>query len=254
MSALRLCILENGLVPEPLDERFAGYPAMIEAWLGPALPEASFEAVAPVSGEALPDPAAFDGYLLTGSKHSVYEGADWMRAEIDFLRRARDLGRPIFGICFGHQLMADAFGGRTAKAGAGWGLGGQDYRRDEGAEAERGAGRVLAFHQDQVVELPPQARVLAGSDHCPHGVLNYAFPALSVQYHPEFTPAYVEALLDRYGGHLFDQAEAQAARASLSQTDLANAEVAAWVARFFREAGVSASPATGRATPSPIDP
>ena len=251
MSALRLCILENGLVPEALNACFASYPAMIEAWLAPALPEAEFHAVSPVSGEALPDPAAFDGYLLTGSKHSVYEDADWMRAEIDFLRRARALRRPMFGICFGHQLMADAFGGRTAKATTGWGLGVQAYV--PGASPGEHADEVLAFHQDQVVTLPPQAEVLAGSDLCPNGVLRYAFPALSVQYHPEFTPAYVEALLQRYGGSLFDEALAQAALAGLPEASLANAEIASMAARFFREARSTESPATERVKPSVID-
>lgn len=249
MSALRLCILENGLVPEPLNERFSSYPAMIEAWLAPALPEAEFHAVSVVAGEPLPDPAAFDGYVLTGSKHSVYEKADWMQDEIDFLLRAMELRRPLFGICFGHQLMAEAFGGHTGKAAAGWGLGVQSYV--PGIPEAEGAGRVLAFHQDQVDVLPRQAEVLAGTSHCPHGVLRYAFPALSVQYHPEFTPDYVEALLHRYGGGLFDEAEAQKALIGLHAMPLANDLIADWAARFFRESTPEKMSASERISSTP---
>lgn len=232
MSTLRLCILENGLVPEPLRGRFGSYPAMIQAWLSPVLPEAEFHRVSVVAGEPLPEPSDFDGYVLTGSRHSVYERADWMQAEIGFLRRAKEIQRPLFGICFGHQLMAEAFGGRTAKAATGWGLGVQDYASS--TAAVEGAGQVLAFHQDQVEVLPSHAEVLAGTSHCPHGVLRYTFPALSVQYHPEFTPAYVEALLRRYDGELFDRSKAQEALAGLREASLANGQIASWAAQFLR--------------------
>ncbi|MEO9588657.1 MULTISPECIES: type 1 glutamine amidotransferase [Marinobacter] len=235
MTVLRLCILENGLVPEPLKESFVSYPKMIRDWLSPQLPEAEFYTVSVVSGDSLPEPAAFDGYLLTGSKHSVREEADWMQAEIDFLRRAKELERPLFGICFGHQLMADAFGGRTEQAPQGWGLGTQNYV-SAGPNVE-GAGDVLAFHQDQVKTSPAQVEVLAGTGHCPNGVFAYPFPALSVQYHPEFTPDYVEALLNLFGGKLFEESRAQDAREGLKKAALANSEVAAWAARFFRNHG-----------------
>lgn len=249
MSTLRLCILENGLVPDQLNNRFASYPAMIEAWLTSALPEAEFHTVSVVAGEPLPDPASFDGYVLTGSKHSVYESADWMQAEIDFLRRAMELERPLFGICFGHQLMAEAFGGHTAKAETGWGLGVQRYV--PGTSKAEGTGNVLSFHQDQVDLLPPQTEVLAGTSHCPNGVLRYAFPALSVQYHPEFTRDYVEALLHLYGGNLFDEAEAQEALVGLKTETLANNQIAAWAARLFRESKPGNISATERIGSSP---
>lgn len=229
---LRLCILENGLVPDELRGDFASYPQMIERWLAPELPEASFSYVSPVRGEALPEPEAFHGYLLSGSKHSVYEDLEWIRRSRAFLQRLRELRRPVFGICFGHQLMAEAFGGRTRKASQGWGVGAQPYRY---LDPSLGDGAALVFHQDQVVELPPLARVLGGSAHCPNGVLAYEFPALSVQYHPEFTPAYVEALSHRYGGGLIPAEVAAASLESLQRLCVDNARIARWAAGFFRE-------------------
>lgn len=229
---LQLCIIENGLVPEELQTRFASYPTMIEQWLSPALPEARFSQVSVVRGEPLPAPEAFDGYLLTGSKHSVYEQANWMQRLITFLQQLKTLRKPVFGICFGHQIMADAFGGRTRKAEQGWGVGAQAYR-DNGHGP--GAGASLIFHQDQVVELPPAAQVLGGSDHCPNGVLGYCFPALSVQYHPEFNPDYVSALAERYSGNLISAEVADHALTSLQQLCIDNQRVARWAAQFFRQ-------------------
>lgn len=228
---LRLCIIENGLVPEDLQDRFDSYPRMIEHWLAPELPEATFSYVSPVKGEALPAPQEFDGYLLTGSKYSVYEDLEWIKRTREFLQQLRAEGKPVFGICFGHQLMADAFGGRTQKAEQGWGVGAQPYHYQDTGLAD---GAALVFHQDQVVQLPPQARVVGSSAHCPNGALAYEFPALSVQYHPEFSPDYIAALSHRYGGGLIPSEVAEHSLESLQQLCVDNTRVARWAAEFFR--------------------
>ncbi|OWK44208.1 amidotransferase [Pseudomonas oleovorans subsp. oleovorans] len=229
---LQLCIIENGLVPENLKPRFGSYPQMIIDWLSPHLPEAHFTVVSAVQGDKLPRADEFDGYLLTGSKHSVYERADWMLAEIELLRQARAMRRPIFGICFGHQLMADAFGGQTQKASQGWGVGAQHYdNSDEGPNS----GASFIFHQDQVAKLPDEARCIGGSGHCSHGVLAYEFPALSVQYHPEFTRDYIRSLAEQFGGNLLPQEIAKQALSSLDQLEVDNKAVGHWAADFFRK-------------------
>lgn len=229
---MRLCIIENGVIPEELQEEFGSYPRMIENWLAPALPEAEFTYISAVRGEALPDAEVFDGYVLTGSRHSCYEDSPWMLRLVTFLRRLRALRRPVFGICFGHQIMANAYEGRTTRAEVGWGVGAQAYHyASEGLEDAVS----LVFHQDQVSGLPPEARVVGGSAHCPHGVLEYAFPARSVQFHPEFTPDYLAALLDRYGDGLLPADVTARAYDSLQQLTADNTQISRWVAVFFRE-------------------
>ncbi|MNM81175.1 amidotransferase [compost metagenome] len=228
---LRLCIIENGLVPDELRERFGSYPQMIERWIAPALPEASFAYVSPVSGEALPDPREYDGYLLSGSRHSSYENSEWMQGLVAFLQRLRDLRKPVFGICFGHQIMADAFAGQTTKAEQGWGVGAEEYRY---GSPQLNDAPVFIFHQDQVTRVPPQAHVVGGSPHCPNGVLAYEFPALSVQYHPEFSAAYVQALLDRYGGRMIPADISAEAHESLA-LPVDSSPVARWAAELFRK-------------------
>lgn len=231
---MKICILENGLVPEELQSTHGSYPDMVRHWLGASLPEASFHDCSPVSGEALPPPDAFDGYILTGSRHSSYEDLAWIHAMRAFLREVKELGRPIFGICFGHQIMADAFGGQTRKADNGWGIGAQTY-----SSRLAGVGNTLGtrvFHQDQVLELPPEAEVVGGSTHCPNGILQYAFSALSVQFHPEFSRDYVEALANRYSGTTIPEATCRAAIDSLAMIDVDNSALARHVAAFFRQA------------------
>ena len=229
---MRLCIIENGLVPEQLQSDFGSYPSMIERWLAPALPEAQFTYVSAVNGEALPNAEAFDGYLLTGSRHSCYEHSPWMLRLVTFLRRLRSLRKPVFGICFGHQIMADAYDGRTRRADVGWAVGAQPYRYD--AKGLKDA-VTLVFHQDQVSSLPPEARVVGGSVHCPYGALDYSFPARSVQFHPEFTHEYLAALLDRYGNGLLPANVTAQAWDSLHKLTPDNQQIACWAADFFRE-------------------
>lgn len=65
---INICVIENGLVPEELKASYDSYPKMIEKWLCEVLPEAKFSFVSVVSGETLPSPNDYDGYILTGSK------------------------------------------------------------------------------------------------------------------------------------------------------------------------------------------
>jgi GMP synthase (glutamine-hydrolysing) len=130
-------------------------------------------------------PDECDGWVVTGSRHSVYEELDWivrLRALVSDLHVAQV---PIVGICFGHQLLAHSTGGRTAAAGF-WGAGAHDLDSGE---------RLLYLHQDQVVALPDDAKVLASADHCPNAVITVGETMLGIQAHPEFAGEYVAALL-----------------------------------------------------------
>ena len=230
---MKLCTLETGLPPENLIPQFGTYPQMIEAWLSPHLPEARFYAVSAVQGETLPAPETYDGYLLTGSRHGIYDDFEWIASLRDFLVAAKGAGRPIFGICFGHQIMAEAFGGKAVKSDRGWGVGAHSYHYDRGAGPKDGPSFV--FHQDQVVEVPPAAEIIGSADHCPVGALAYDFPALSVQHHPEFSEAYLAELLNLRGNSVLPADVTQEARTSLVEKSVDNEPVAQWAAEFFRK-------------------
>src|SRR5690606_26514473 len=96
------------------------YPAMFSAQLGPLLPSATFETISVVHGETLPAPESRDAWLLTGSRHGVYDDLPWIAPLKDFIRVAAAKRRPMVGVCFGHQIIAEAMGGRVRKAEIGW--------------------------------------------------------------------------------------------------------------------------------------
>jgi GMP synthase-like glutamine amidotransferase len=126
--------------------------------------------------------------VATGSRHSAYEDLPWIRRLGSFVTDARSAQAPFVGICFGHQVLAHFTGGRTEKAATGWGAGAHDITAGPRA-------RLLYMHRDQVVALPGDAEVVAGTDHCPNAVIRIGERVLGIQAHPEFPGEYVEALL-----------------------------------------------------------
>ena len=229
----RIAIIACGEVPPALQERY-DYPPMFADLLTPFAPDLTFEAIAVFRGEPLPDPEDFDGYLFTGSRHGVYDQLPWIGATKAFIRAVADRRRPAVGVCFGHQIMAEALGGKVEKARAGWGLGMQPYAlRQDGTE------RTIfmpAFHQDQVIEKPGGSVVIAESAHCPLAGLRYAGPALSFQFHPEFGPAFLSELIDASEGRAITPDEAARARATIPDRP-ADPAPARWMAALLRGAG-----------------
>ncbi len=154
-------------------------------WLTPALPEAGLSVIRVAQGAKIPAPDEFDGFVVSGSEKGVYDETPWMNPLRAFLLQVRDLQVPVFGICFGHQIMADTFGGKAEKADLGMVVGARAYAV-QGQQLD-----THVWHQDQVTTVPPGAQVVGGADYCPVGVLAYDFPAMSVQFHPEYDSGFL---------------------------------------------------------------
>ena len=228
---MKIGILAAGDTPTKLALRFGHYPAMFEGLLaGRGYDWRTYD----VRGGELPAEAAeCAAYLVTGSAASVYEADPWIGALLAFLRAARGRAK-LVGVCFGHQAMAEALGGKVIKSPKGWGIGLHSYGVGEHRAwmDAGGAFSLSASHQDQVVELPADARVLAGSDFCPNGMLEYEGGAISCQLHPEFAPDYSISLIEGRRGIRFPEDQADAAIASLKRPD-DHERVAGWIARFL---------------------
>lgn len=197
---MKIGIIECGPVPEALRGTYISYPAMFRAQLGALLPSAAFETISVVHGETLPVPASRDAWLLTGSRHGVYDDLPWIEPLKSFIRAAAGVKRPMVGVCFGHQIIAEALGGKVQKAEIGWRVGMETYETRLDGTARHVA--MPAFHQDQVIVQPPGSEIVARSEACPYAALRYRdAPVLSVQFHPEFSRAYLSDLIDVLAKH-----------------------------------------------------
>lgn len=231
---MQIGILETGAPPGDLAARHGDYPAMVARLLGPAHRYTRYD----VRAGALPDrPQACDAYVVTGSAAGVNDGFAWTEELAAFLRAARGHVR-LIGICFGHQMIAHAFGGRVVKALDGWGLGLHRYDLRHPVEGLGEAVTAMASHQDQVVVPPAKARVVAASAFTPCAALAYADgEALTLQFHPEFDAAYARALIAAHTAPDIDDALRERAARSLGGAS-DNAAIGAWLNRYL-ETGVT---------------
>ena len=225
---MKLAILETGIPPGPLEERFGRYPVMFERLLGNGFDYQSYDVAA---GDLPGDPAEHDAYLVTGSAAGVYEPLPWIDPLKAFLRAAKGKTR-LVGICFGHQVMTEAFGGHVEKVAKGWGVGLHTYpiTRQEPWMDGVSAVSIPASHQDQVVMAPPATDVIASSIFTPYAGLAWRDqPAISFQFHPEFSADYAKALIDVRRDRIPDP---DAAIASLDRPN-DNARVGTWIRSFL---------------------
>lgn len=180
-----------------------------------------------------------DGWLCSPSRLSTYDPVPWLADAEELLRALVATETPFVGICFGHQLLAQALGGFVERSPMGWGVGLQDYeivnRRAWMADASDDFS-LIGSHQDQVTRLPADAELLFRSDFCPYGGFAIGERAWTIQTHPEFTPELADHLLaGRYD--LIGAERVDAARATLSGPGSRtphSALVASWIVNFFR--------------------
>ena len=229
---MKIGILQTGQAPETIRGALGDYPDLFQHLLdGHGLGFRNYHV------EAMEFPASIhdaDGWLITGSRHGAYEDHAFIPPREAFIRDAYAAAVPMVGICFGHQIMAQAFGGKVVKSPKGWGLGLQRYRVQHGRDWMDSAEPIAVpgSHQDQVVEAPPGATILAGSSFCTYGMLDYGERAISIQLHPEFEPDYAKALIETRRGTRLTDEEADRAVMSYEQPD-DRARVGGWLQRFI---------------------
>ena len=230
----KITIIETGVISPANRARHGSFPQMFERLLGEADASASFATVRLADGEALPDPADLETILLTGSPAGVYDDLDWIAPLERFVRVAYEARIPMAGICFGHQLIAQALGGTVRKSEKGWGIGRHVYDVAPGngvIEGDRIA--IPASHQDQVIAPPAGATTIFHSAFTPHAGLLYANGVtLSVQPHPEFTVAFADVCCEKAGQNNAPKSLVATAKASLDQP-LDSADLGRAIARFL---------------------
>jgi GMP synthase (glutamine-hydrolysing) len=181
---LEIAVIVTGEPIAAARARFGGFSDLIRRAAN--APNARF--VAFDAREALPDPGAFAATVVTGSASSVTERAPWMLATEHWLERAVVDGSPVLGICFGHQLLGQALGGRVEKNPRGREIGTVRLERvagDELLDALAEPLRVNMTHMDSIVELPPGVTVIARTERDPNSAVRFGEWCWGVQFHPE---------------------------------------------------------------------
>lgn len=232
---MKLGILKTDAVRPEWASDFGEYPDMFVSLLGRADPDLEFVTYDVEEGEYPQDIDEVDAYLITGSKSSVYDDKPWIAVLMDFVRELDARKKKIVGICFGHQIVAHALGGETAKSPKGWGVGRHTHRFDatpawhDGGQADFD---ILVSHQDQVVKNAIGATVLAGSDFCENAVVQLGDHILTFQGHPEFVPGYSREIMEFRREAIGESAYATGV-ASLGQQAQGD-RVARWIVNFLK--------------------
>lgn len=244
-ATIRVGLLLCDDVDQDAQTEYGTYAGMFRACLGGADAGLELHSMRCDLGELPGAPGDFDAYLISGSRHAVYDAHAWVARLQEFVRDCRRRRKKTVGICFGHQLIAHACGGEARKANAGWGLGIHQARIIDGdgdrpAWLQDGGGddyRLVAIHQDQVVRLPPGFRAIAASDFCPVSMFvgGDGDAMLGIQGHPEFDNAFCKFRIEARRSQL-DDAVYRRALDSLARLQPDSRRVAGWIARFIRGA------------------
>jgi GMP synthase-like glutamine amidotransferase len=179
-----------------------------------------------------------EGYLITGSPCSVYEDLPWIGKLEAFVRDCYQAGQPLVGVCFGHQLIAQALGGRVEKAETGWLLGHHGLRilrEKHWMQPHQEEGTLYFVNQDQVVAPPPGAELLAENDRCAYAMFTVGENVLCIQPHPEqpitSMHTFIEHLRPRLKPEVIEEAFGSLANGE-PHADL----VASWLWQFLESA------------------
>lgn len=223
---MRIGILQTGQSPDMLRAEMGDYPDMFADLLkGRGLEFRTYHVEAMDFPKDVHD---CEGWLITGSRHGAYEDHPFIKPLEEFIRKAYGAKVPLVGICFGHQIIAQALGGKVERFRDGWSVGPTDY--DFGGETVT----MNAWHRDQVTEKPTEATCVGTSDFCENAALVYGDRAFTVQAHPEFLDGFVDGLMKTRGKGLVPDDLMAAASARLGQSN-SSAQVADRIAEFFKK-------------------
>lgn len=221
---MKIGILQTGEAPDALRPKMGDYPDFFETLLEKR--GLTFNRYRVLEMEFPKDVHECEGWLITGSRFGAYEDHAFIPPLEEFIRRSYSEGVPVVGICFGHQIIAQAMGGKVEKYKGGWSVGPTEY------DFEGEKITLNAWHQDQVVEVPDHAQVIGTNSFCEAAALLYDDRMLTFQAHPEFNREFMNGLIEKRGPGLVAEEVLTSAKSRLDR-DLDRGPVADRIAKFF---------------------
>ncbi len=223
----------------PTDEEEFGVieKESFESFFGMTAHEFEFVEYRITEGEFPQSVEECDAYLITGSPKGAYDDDPWIAELQLFIQKTYETDTKMVGVCFGHQVLAHALGGKAEKSPKGWGLGMRqvqflEQRPFMSPPIENG--NLYFCHQDQVVQLPQEAQCLAGNDFCPNGMFVINDKVLGIQAHPEFTPEINQKAIDWFASQSPDQKETiESAQNANGEND--NRVISNWIVNFIQQ-------------------
>lgn len=201
-----------------------------------------------VSQDVFPDDySEFDGVIVTGSIASANDTFPWIEQLKSDIRALREMKKPLFGACFGHQVISSALGGTVGKNNFGWAAGFVETRPVEHLPWDSPCGKdensstlgLYACHQEQVLKAPQEAQIILEADGVPVGGCLIGDSVFTVQYHPEMDDFFMRALMEEFAPS-FGEGMLEKSLASLSQK-AERARIAEKIAGFFEYASAKAA-------------
>lgn len=196
---MRIGILEADKLDAKLVAQHGSYADMFKNLLSSIDNEVTFNTYSVIDNAYPEHIDTCDAYLITGSKYGVYDSDDWIRKLQAYIVSLHERHKKLVGICFGHQLIAQALGGKVSKSKKGWGVGNINtniIQTPGWMQTNKQQFTMIYSHQDQVDILPDEATLIARSDFCPLSSFQIGKHILTFQGHPEFTAAYARQRLE----------------------------------------------------------
>jgi len=195
---MKAAILQCDQVLEKFQDQYGSYSGMVKNLFNAIDEPVDFDVFDCQQGEFPSDIDAYDFYVTTGSKISVYDDLVWIQPLVDFVKQLHAKQKKFIGICFGHQIIALALGASVNKSDKGWGVGiaqNTVCQFPPWMSKTKDVLNIIMSHQDQVENKPQSAKIIASTEFCPNFMLQWNDHFLSIQGHPEWSNDYSRTLM-----------------------------------------------------------
>jgi GMP synthase-like glutamine amidotransferase len=229
-------ILETDVLNEEVQLKYGSYPEMFKNLLLKVDDTLKFKSYQVINFQYPDNISECDAYLITGSQFSAYDDLAWINQLKVFIKRLVDYQIKLVGICFGHQLIAQALKGRVEKSDKGWGVGlitSEVKIKPAALQMDSSQFSLLVSHQDQVVVLPDDAELLAGNDFCPNASYIISNSVLTFQGHPEFSVEYLKSIMNKRRVLIGEENYKKSLLTLKNRVD--DKKVALWIVNFIKD-------------------